>query len=139
MLIDDQSALIAALSSPEAFGLKSSQKITVKETNISDVFLTGEKAYKLKRGVKYPYVDYSTPEKRLAACQKELDICNRFAPGLCFGVEEVVIDKKAGSSFVRPVRIKTRKLLTICLWRMNLKKTCCLTTWWTEGNWTALK
>ena len=67
MLIDDQSALIAALSSPEAFGLNPSQIITVKETNISDVFLTGEKAYKLNRGVKYPYVDYSTPEKRLAA------------------------------------------------------------------------
>lgn len=100
MLIDDQSALIAALSSPEAFGLKPSQKITVKETNISDVFLTGEKAYKLKRGVKYPYVDYSTPEKRLAACQKELEICNRFAPGLCFGVEEVVSDKK-GRIFIR--------------------------------------
>ena len=100
MLIDDQSALIAALSSPEAFGLKPSQKITVKETNISDVFLTGEKAYKLKRDVKYPYVDYSTPEKRLAACQKELEICNRFAPGLCFGVEEVVSDKK-GRIFIR--------------------------------------
>ena len=100
MLIDDQSALIEALSSPEAFGLKSSQKITVKETNISDVFLTGEKAYKLKRGVKYPYVDYSTPQKRLAACQKELEICNRFAPGLCFGVEEVVTDKK-GRIFIR--------------------------------------
>lgn len=100
MLIDDQSALIAALSSPAAYGLKSSQKIMVKETNISNVFLTGRKAYKLKRGVKYPYVDYSTPEKRLAACQKELAICERFAPGLCFGIEEVVSDKK-GRLFIR--------------------------------------
>ena len=94
MLIDDQSAVIAALSAPEAYGLKSSRGIFVKETNISYVFLTGEKAYKLKRGVKYPYVDYSTPEKRRAACRKELEICERFAPGLCFGVEDVVSDKK---------------------------------------------
>ena len=102
MLIDDQSALIAALSLPETYGLKASQKIIVKETNICDVFLTGETAYKLKRGVKYPYVDYSTPEKRLRACQKELEICQRFAPGLCFGVEEVVCDKK-GKMFLRSV------------------------------------
>ena len=90
MLIDDQSETIAALSSPEAYGLKSSRKIILKETNISDVFLTGEKAYKLKRGVKYPYVDYSSVEKRQAACQKELEICDRFAPGLCFGVEDLL-------------------------------------------------
>lgn len=94
MLIDDQSAVIAALSKPEAYGFKASHNIFVKETNISDVFLTGEKAYKLKRGVKYPYVDYSTPEKRLIACRKELEICERFAPGLCFGVEDVVADRK---------------------------------------------
>ena len=100
MLIDDQSAVIAALSEQNAYGFKPSHKIIVKETNISDVFLTGEKAYKLKRGVKYPYVDYSTPEKRQAACRRELDICERFAPGLCFGVEEVVSDKK-GRIFLR--------------------------------------
>ncbi|MBR4126863.1 MAG: AAA family ATPase [Alphaproteobacteria bacterium] len=100
MLIDDQSAVIAALSAPGAYGFKTAHKIIVKETNISDVFLTGEKAYKLKRGVKYPYVDYSTPEKRLAACRKEFEICSRFAPELCFGVEEVVADKK-GRIFLR--------------------------------------
>ncbi|MBR1778331.1 MAG: AAA family ATPase [Alphaproteobacteria bacterium] len=100
MLIDDQSAVIAALSEQDAYGFKPLHKIIVKETNISDVFLTGEKAYKLKRGVKYPYVDYSTPEKRLAACRRELEICERFAPGLCFGVEEVVSDKK-GRIFLR--------------------------------------
>ena len=36
------------------------KKVEVRESNISTVFLAGDKAYKLKRGVKYPYVDYST-------------------------------------------------------------------------------
>lgn len=94
MLIDDQSQIIEALSLPETYGLKSSHKVGSKETNISEIFLTGEKAYKLKRGVKYPYVDYSTPEKRLLACRKEMEICERFAPGLCFGIEKVVQDRK---------------------------------------------
>ena len=101
MLIDDQSAVIAALSKPEAYGFKPlHNKIIVKDTNISKVFLTGEKAFKLKRGVKYPYVDYSSMEKRGAACRRELEICERFAPDLCFGVEEVVADKK-GRIFLR--------------------------------------
>lgn len=94
MLIDDQSSIIEALSRPETYGLKSSHKVYVKETNISELFLTGEKAYKLKRGIKYPYVDYSTPEKRLLACEKEMRICDIFAPGLCLGVEKVVADRK---------------------------------------------
>lgn len=101
MLIDDQSAVIAALSKSDAYGFKPlHNKIIIKDTNISKVFLTGEKAFKLKRGVKYPYVDYSTLEKRAEACRKELAICERFAPGLCFGVEEVVADKK-GRIFLR--------------------------------------
>lgn len=92
MLIDDQSKAVQALSRPEAYGLKG-KKVEVRESNISTVFLAGDKAYKLKRGVKYPYVDYSTLEKRRDACEKELLICRGTAPGLCVGVETVVLDK----------------------------------------------
>ena len=92
MLIDDQSQTIRAFSHSDAFGVKG-KKVEVRESNISTVFLVGDKAYKLKRGVKYPYVDYSTAEKRRDACEKELLICRGTAPGLCVGVETVVIDK----------------------------------------------
>lgn len=92
MLIDDQSLTIEALSRPEAYASRE-KKVEVRESNISTVFLIGDKAYKLKRGVKYPYVDYSTAEKRRAACEKELLICRNTAPGLCTGVETVVQDK----------------------------------------------
>ncbi|MCQ2913734.1 MAG: AAA family ATPase [Alphaproteobacteria bacterium] len=90
MIIDDQSDLRNALSKPDIYGLKSSRKIIVKETNISVVFLTGEFAYKLKRGVKFPYVDYSSVEKRRMACEKEMDLCNMWAPGFAYRVEPVV-------------------------------------------------
>lgn len=92
MLIDDQSLTIEALSRPEAYASRE-KKVEVRESNISMVFLIGDKAYKLKRGVKYPYVDYSTAEKRRAACEKELLICRNSAPGLCTGVETVTQDK----------------------------------------------
>lgn len=92
MLIDDQTLTIEALSRPEAYASKE-KKVEVRESNISRVFLVGDKAYKLKSGVKYPYVDYSTPEKRQAACEKELLISRNTAPGLCIGVEAVVQEK----------------------------------------------
>ena len=90
MLIDDQSDLIEALSRPEAYGLKSSHSVRVKQTNISVVFLTGDAAYKLKKGVKFPYVDYSTPEKRKAACEKERELCDLWASELNPAVVPVV-------------------------------------------------
>ncbi len=100
MLIDDQSLIVEALSRPEAYDKKSVEKVLVKETNISYTFLTGQKAYKLKKGVKYPYVDYSTIEKRHQACLKEFEICERYTQAFCYGVQEVVQDKK-GRIFLR--------------------------------------
>ncbi len=40
------------------------------ETHISRIFLAGDRAFKMKRAVHFPYVDFSTPELRLAACLK---------------------------------------------------------------------
>src|SRR5262245_13675675 len=43
-------------------------------THISLIFLTGDCAFKLKRAVSYPYLDFSTSEKRLACCKAELEL-----------------------------------------------------------------
>lgn len=94
MIIEDQTDLIKALSTPEPFGLKSNCKISIKETNISELFMTGELVYKLKRGVKYPYVDYSNIEKRKIACENEKRLCDLWAPGLSHGVCPVRLTSK---------------------------------------------
>jgi len=52
------------------------------ETHASYVFLAGAFAYKVKRAVKYPFLDFSTLEKRHAACLNELRINTRTAPQL---------------------------------------------------------
>ena len=52
------------------------------ETHASYVFLAGAFAYKVKRAVKYPFLDFSTLEKRHAACLNELRINARTAPRL---------------------------------------------------------
>ena len=39
------------------------------DTHISSVFLAGERAYKVKRAVRFPFLDFTTLEKRKAACE----------------------------------------------------------------------
>jgi aminoglycoside phosphotransferase family enzyme len=51
-----------------------------KETHMSWVFLAGDKVYKLKKPVRFPYLDYSTLAKREAACRAELALNRRLAP-----------------------------------------------------------
>jgi aminoglycoside phosphotransferase family enzyme/predicted kinase len=56
------------------------------ETHASYVFLAGAFAYKVKRAVKYPFLDFSTLEKRHEACLNELRINTRTAPQLYLDV-----------------------------------------------------
>jgi aminoglycoside phosphotransferase family enzyme len=79
MAADSQQEVIAFLSQPEAYGVASVQRV---ETHASIVFLAGGRAYKLKKAVRFSYLDYSTPQLRHAACQKELALNRRTAPDL---------------------------------------------------------
>ena len=50
------------------------------DTHAASVFLEGERALKIKRAVRFPFLDYSTLEKRKAACDEEIKINRPFAP-----------------------------------------------------------
>jgi uncharacterized protein len=59
------------------------------ETHASYIFLAGDFAYKVKRAVKYPFLDFSTLGKRHAACLNELRLNRRTAPQLYLEVMPV--------------------------------------------------
>jgi aminoglycoside phosphotransferase family enzyme/predicted kinase len=59
-------------------------------THISVILIGSDRAIKLKRAVRLPYVDFSTPERRLAACERELELNRRTAPSLYRRVRKVV-------------------------------------------------
>ncbi len=80
-MADDQSDTVAFLSDPSSYGLGGAD-VERHETHISIVFLAGDRAYKLKRAVKYPYLDFSTVEQRRRACEAELRLNRRTAPEL---------------------------------------------------------
>ena len=62
------------------------QGVELIETHISWVLLTGEFAYKIKRPVRYPFIDLRSPEHRAFLCREEIRLNRRFAPELYLGV-----------------------------------------------------
>ena len=55
-------------------------EVTLRETHMSQVFLAGDRVYKLKKPVRFPYLDFSTLARREAACRAELELNRRLAP-----------------------------------------------------------
>ncbi|NBN79076.1 AAA family ATPase [Microvirga tunisiensis] len=55
------------------------------DTHANVVVLLGPDAYKMKRAVRFPFLDYSTPDRRRAAVSAELARNRLFAPGLYLG------------------------------------------------------
>jgi aminoglycoside phosphotransferase family enzyme/predicted kinase len=86
---NDQQTVVEFLSRPEAYG---EYGLTVEriETHISEIFFIGDRVYKLKRAVQFPYLDFATPEKRRIACEAEVTINRRTAPQLYLGVKPIV-------------------------------------------------
>ncbi|MGD2063185.1 MAG: AAA family ATPase [Nitrospirota bacterium] len=74
-------ALEEAATYPHAVGT-----IDIVHTHLSVVALTGEYAYKLKKPVDYGFVDFTTVEKRRAACEAELRLNRRAAAELYLDV-----------------------------------------------------
>jgi hypothetical protein len=86
MITEDQTEVVAFLSSPSTHDGEPVERI---DTHASIVFLAGKCAWKLKRAVRYDYLDFSTVERRRAMCDAEVRINRRTAPDLYRGVVPV--------------------------------------------------
>jgi len=80
---DPQAEVLAFLSDPATHGIVfADEEVRRIDTHAAVVFLAGNQAFKIKRRVRYPYLDFSTLEKRKAACEAELAVNRAFAPQL---------------------------------------------------------
>jgi aminoglycoside phosphotransferase family enzyme/predicted kinase len=84
----DQQEVIAFLSDGAAYGLPG-EAVRVIETHGALVFLVGDEAWKIKKPVKFRYMDFSTLERREQVCRRELDINRPNAPQIYLGVVPV--------------------------------------------------
>lgn len=80
---------LAFLARPEAYGAPDGA-VTAIETHMSWVFLTATHAYKLKKPVRYPFLDYSTLARRRHMCAEEVRLNRRLAPQVYLGVLALV-------------------------------------------------
>jgi aminoglycoside phosphotransferase family enzyme/predicted kinase len=92
MQVARQNETICFLGSPAAFG-GGADRMEMVSTHISIVLLIGTRALKLKRPVELPYIDLSTPERRLAMCERELRLNRRTAPDLYRAVHRVTRER----------------------------------------------
>ncbi len=82
------------LQKPEAFPFPVSS-VALTETHISLVFLAGSLVYKVKKPVKFSFLDFSTLELRKKYCELEVELNSRLSPEIYLGV--VPITRESGS------------------------------------------
>ena len=93
MLSEDQADVIEFLAAPSVHGAAPVERI---DTHSAIVFLAGDRAYKLKRAVRFDYLDFSTAERRRAMCDAEVRLNRRTAPDIYRGV--VPITREPGGA-----------------------------------------
>ena len=83
-----QAEVIGFLGDPFSYPARPKQ-VERFETHGALVFLVGEEAWKIKRAVRFPYLDFSTLEKRKAACAREIEINRQLAPEIYLGLTPI--------------------------------------------------
>lgn len=76
---------VAFLSQPSSY-TPAPDHVQPRETHMSWVFLSGTRVYKLKKPVRFPYLDFSTVARRRRACLAEATLNRRLAPDVYLGV-----------------------------------------------------
>ena len=83
-------------------------RLRVIETHISWIVLTGSYAYKIKKPVRFDFLDAATLERRRALCDEELRLNRRLAPDLYVDVLPIVRRMSPGSaSWLKPRSAKS--------------------------------
>lgn len=95
----EQAETIAFLR--DALALQTGAAVDCISTHVSLVFLAGEKVFKLKKAIRFPYLDFSTPALREKACRAELALNSRAAPELYLGVLRIT-QEPTGLAFEGP-------------------------------------
>ncbi|WP_296527827.1 hypothetical protein [Rhodoferax sp.] len=81
----DTQAKLKFLQSPASYGC-SCQQVDLIETHMSWVFLLEQQVFKLKKPVRFPFLDFSTLQARAFYCREEVRLNARLAPAVYLGV-----------------------------------------------------
>lgn len=82
---------VAFLSNPATHG---GHAVVCRETHMSYIFLAGDRVYKLKKPVWFPYLDFRTVERRERMCRTELRLNQRLAPDVYIEVVPLTLSER---------------------------------------------
>jgi aminoglycoside phosphotransferase family enzyme len=94
--MDEMARAVAALPAKVAFLARAASypeqpaAVETVETHMSWVFLTDRHAFKLKKPVRYEFLDFSTLAARRRNCEEEVRLNLRLAPGVYLGTTPLV-------------------------------------------------
>lgn len=98
---DDQRAVVKFLASARSYPDKP-RSVSRHDTHGAMIFLAGSYAYKIKRAVRFSYMDFSTLEKRRQALDRELSINRPHAPDLYLDIVAITREKGGRLAFGGP-------------------------------------
>jgi uncharacterized protein len=90
-VVELSSSLVSAMTEP-GFYPHGPAQVELRQTHISYVFLAGDYVYKIKKPVRFTFLDYSTLEKRRYFCLEELRLNRRLAPRIYLAVVPISRD-----------------------------------------------
>ena len=88
-------------------------QVEVVETHMSWVFLVGDRVLKLKKAVRYAFLDFSTLAAREACCREELRLNQRLAPGVYRGLVALLCN---GGRFALVPESQLAERSAVCDW-----------------------
>ena len=77
----DGADVVAFLSDPASYPHRPPE-VEVVETHMSWVFLAGDRVFKMKKALRFPFLDFTTLESRRLNCEREVALNQRLAPGI---------------------------------------------------------
>lgn len=85
----DIASLIAELSKPEIYP-HHVQRVELRQTHISVICLADDVVYKIRKSVKFCFLDFSTLAQRRFDCEREVELNQRLAPDVYLGIVPIV-------------------------------------------------
>lgn len=86
----DYQATVDALRCPQTYPDPPFDAVEMRDTHMSLLFFTPRHVFKMKKPVRYSFLDFSTLDKRRRDCEKEVHYNRRLAPGIYEGVAPLV-------------------------------------------------
>jgi len=83
---DPQQLVIDFLSDPATHAGSPVERI---DTHAASLFLAGDRVFKIKRAVRFPFLDFTTLRRRRAACEAEIAVNRAYAPTIYRGAHPI--------------------------------------------------